>query len=227
MAPACLRAIVIGGAALNLGLYRQARLLGWPILPSFGMTEAGSQVATAELQSLDEAAIDLPGMKILPHMQVQVNEDQKVCLCSPSLMTGFWQAVDGEPKFTAVERDSWFVTSDRGELEEGYLRPLGREADFVKVKGEGVYLRAIEERLLETPGVQGLVVALPDNRDGHRLIFVVEGQAPTATEQAVKAWNQSAVPVERVSEIRSVKRIPRSELGKVLRARLLEELRRV
>lgn len=226
MAPACLRAIVIGGAALDLGLYRRARILDWPILPSFGMTEAGSQVATAELQSLDEAAIDLPGMKILPHLQVQVNEDQRVCLRSPSLMTGFWQAIDGEPKFTAVERDSWFVTSDRGELEDGYLRPLGRESDFVKVKGEGVYLRAIEERLLENPGVQGLVVALPDNRDGHRLIFVVEGQTPTATEQAVKAWNQSAVPVERVSEIRSVGRIPRSELGKVLRARLVEELGR-
>ncbi|HEU5163432.1 MAG TPA: AMP-binding protein, partial [Thermoanaerobaculia bacterium] len=50
-APRALRAIVVGGGALEPRLYRDARKLGWPLLPSYGLTEACSQVATAPLAS--------------------------------------------------------------------------------------------------------------------------------------------------------------------------------
>jgi O-succinylbenzoic acid--CoA ligase len=52
IAPPSVRAIVVGGAALPLVLYQQARKLGWPLLPSFGMTEVCSQIATASLDSI-------------------------------------------------------------------------------------------------------------------------------------------------------------------------------
>ena len=46
-APRSVRALVIGGAALPEALYRGARELGWPVLPSYGMTECASQIATS------------------------------------------------------------------------------------------------------------------------------------------------------------------------------------
>lgn len=53
--PPQLRAVVVGGGALAPALYHSARALGWPLLPSYGMTEFGSQIATADLESLEEA----------------------------------------------------------------------------------------------------------------------------------------------------------------------------
>ena len=45
-----------GGGALDPSLYKQARDLGWPLLPSYGLTECGSQVATASLSSASDMA---------------------------------------------------------------------------------------------------------------------------------------------------------------------------
>lgn len=59
-APPSLRAVIVGGGALNEGLYRQARKLGWPLLPSYGMTETCSQIATASLATLQSEKMPLP-----------------------------------------------------------------------------------------------------------------------------------------------------------------------
>src|SRR5207253_1068669 len=58
-APKNLRAAVIGGGALDPSLYLKARELGWALLPSYGLTECASQVATASLDSLGKK--EFPG----------------------------------------------------------------------------------------------------------------------------------------------------------------------
>ncbi len=68
-APVSLRAIVVGGGHLDAATGRAARALGWPVLASYGMTEAASQIATQGLDSLKTlyqpaplpAAADLAG----------------------------------------------------------------------------------------------------------------------------------------------------------------------
>jgi O-succinylbenzoic acid--CoA ligase len=40
------------------GALQWARALGWPLLPSYGMTECCSQVATAKLESRDLVLLD-------------------------------------------------------------------------------------------------------------------------------------------------------------------------
>ena len=57
--PRGLRAIMVGGGALSPLLYQKARELNWPILPSYGLTEAGGTVACAHLKSLVESARNL------------------------------------------------------------------------------------------------------------------------------------------------------------------------
>ena len=51
-APDSLRAVLVGGGALSPSLYRKARGLGWPLLPSYGLTELCSQAAVAGLSSV-------------------------------------------------------------------------------------------------------------------------------------------------------------------------------
>ena len=49
-APETLKAIVVGGGHLDAATGRLARTLGWPVLASYGMTEAASQIATQTLE---------------------------------------------------------------------------------------------------------------------------------------------------------------------------------
>ena len=61
--PPFVRAIVVGGENLSQSLYKAARGLNWPLLPSYGLTECSSQVATAEINSLNKK--EYPPMKVL------------------------------------------------------------------------------------------------------------------------------------------------------------------
>ena len=45
-APSTAGCIIVGGGALDTETGRKARTLGWPVVQSYGMTEAGSQLAT-------------------------------------------------------------------------------------------------------------------------------------------------------------------------------------
>ena len=49
-APSTAGCIIVGGGALDAETGRKARTLGWPIVQSYGMTEAGSQLATVAPQ---------------------------------------------------------------------------------------------------------------------------------------------------------------------------------
>ncbi|MEA2488547.1 MAG: o-succinylbenzoate---CoA ligase, partial [Acidobacteriota bacterium] len=61
--PSSLRAIVIGGGAMSQALYRDALTAGWPVLPSYGMTECCSQIATARPGS--------PELILLDHLEAE------------------------------------------------------------------------------------------------------------------------------------------------------------
>ena len=79
-APPSLRAVVIGGASLAQDLYKKAISLGWVLLPSFGMTECCSQIATAELESWKKKKRD---MKILGHVKARLTPKGFLQIQSP------------------------------------------------------------------------------------------------------------------------------------------------
>ena len=79
--PTTLRATLVGGGFLNTSLYQDAKLLGWPLLPCYGMTETASQIATANF--------DHPSLKILPHAEVKINAEGLICIKSSSLFSAY------------------------------------------------------------------------------------------------------------------------------------------
>lgn len=220
-APDCLRVVVVGGGRLENGDGRAARRLGWPVLASYGMTEAGSQVATQPVELLEVTYSEGP-MPVLGHWEAGIGKDERIRLRGPSLFCGWLQGGPGDWRFEAREGE-WFVSSDRGRLEDERLWVLGRVDDRVKIFGELVDPGMVERAL----GIEGLVVvALPEVRAGHRLVAVWEGERiPEGVAKVVADHDRSCEGFLRIGEIRRVGKIPRSDLGKVLRGSLLERIR--
>lgn len=210
-APRQLRAIVVGGGALREGLYDAAKALGWPVLPSYGMTESCSQVATA-------AAGDR-AMRLLDHVEARVEADGRLAFRGASLLTGYATASGfSDPKAA----DGWFVTEDLGTVEGEVLRVVGRRGSWVKIGGESVDLGRLDAILEGIAGSAAAVVAVPDTRLGHVIWLAVEsGRDRNAIAEA---FSERVFPFERPRAVRTVPRIPRSDLGKLLRTKLLEQI---
>lgn len=213
-APSSLRAIVIGGAAFPADLHAAAWELGWPVLPSYGMSECCSQVATAIGRE--------PAMILLPHVDARAEDDGRLAFRSRALFTGYCLFDDrGEATFSDPKIDGWFIAEDEGEVEGRVLRVSGRRGEFVKIGGESVDLRrldAIVDEIGRAHGVDAAIAVMPDERLGHVVHLVATGNSEAIRD----AYDQRVLPFERARRVHAVATIPRSALGKLLRKRLQE-----
>lgn len=219
-APECLRAIVVGGGALSTELYLRARALGWPLLPSYGLTECCSQVATAPLVSLRER--DFPHFEVLPHVDVELRES-RIYLRSRSLCR--WVAMgrgDGCVTLEDPLREGWFETSDRGELSAGRLKILGRADDVVKVLGELVSISEVEHQVREFFDSQELcVVPVAHSRMENQLVlFTSVGSSLAEFSRRLEVFNAGVPGPQRIATICWVPDLPRGELGKLRKVEL-------
>lgn len=209
--PASFRAIVVGGGVLTESLYEGAAELGWPLLPSYGMTEAGSQVATQKVG--DDFSDWLP---LVGPAEAREDEQGVLELRGPSLLTG-WMTFDqaGGAHWEDPKTGGWYRTGDRVALRGRKLRVLGRLDDLVKIRGELVDLAALE-RALQTRVTSGLVVvrSVPDARNGVALHVVAENRA--AAGEAEWMMEEIFPPFARPESV-AVGFIQRNALGKIMR----------
>ncbi|MBV8517845.1 MAG: AMP-binding protein [Acidobacteria bacterium] len=210
-APRGLRAIVVGGGAFSDDLYDGARELGWPVLPSYGMTECCSQVATATLAS--------PELVLLRHVEARVEAGGRLALRSESLLTGYAT----EAGFTDPKRDGWFLTEDRGSVDGCVLHIAGRAGEFIKIGGESVDLSRLDRIVAGLAGDGAAVVAVPDARLGFVIHLAVETRLDWAA--IVRDYDARVHPFERARRVHQVAEIPRTPLGKLKRAALVAMLR--
>lgn len=211
-APPKLRAVVVGGGELSGRLRARAAELGWPLLPSFGLTEAASQVATA---ALGEPVREW--LPLLPHVEARTAENGVLELRGPSLLTSWMIFEPGGPAhYEDPVRDGWLRTSDRAELRGRDLRVLGRVDDLVKIRGELVDVGALERALQErVPAGAVCLLAEPDGRNGFRLRVLAENER--AASEAERVSGDIFPAYARPQEI-AVGVISRTALGKIVRS---------
>jgi len=196
--PDSLRAILVGGGAFDRELRDEARKLGWPMLSTYGMSECCSTVAIEET--------------LLDHLDARSEDDGRLAFRGASLFTGY-ATEEGliDPKV-----DGWFLSEDLGEVDGRRLCVFGRGADFVKIGGESVNLLRLDAIIRSIAGDDAAVVAMPDERLGQVIHLAVTRDAEAIRD----AFNERVAPFERARAIHVVGSIPRSPLGKLLRAEL-------
>ena len=89
---------------------------------------------------------------------------------------------DGDDRFTV---DGWLRTGDIGTVtKDGFLTIHDRQSDLIRSGGEWIYSAALENYLMDRPGVnEASVIGIPDEKWGQRPLAIVvlsEGFEPGA-----------------------------------------------
>lgn len=226
VAPPSLRAVVVGGGSLDGELGARSRALGWPVLQSYGMTEAASQIATEPLEDL-HGDFEAGRLQVLPGWDLRCDADGRLVVRGGALASGYALRNGDEWRWEPVDSKTGLVTRDRVQVwQEGarrFLRFLGRDSDFVKILGEMVCVSRLQARLerqMESSGLSpasAIIWPVTDARRGVRLLLV--GELTIAQLEAVcQLYNSSAPSFERLHPGRSLPSLPRTSLGKLDRA---------
>lgn len=163
-----LRSVASGGETLGAEMLDWGRhAFGLTINEFYGQTECNMVASSAS--SMFAARPGAIG-KAVPGFDVQVIDadgrpvtgegDIAVRRSAGSMMLGYWQ----RPEATAEKfRGDWMLTGDRGMIEDGYIRFVGRDDDVITSAGYRIGPSEIEDCLLKHPAVaQAGVIGKPD-----------------------------------------------------------------
>ena len=158
--PPHVRAILLGGAASSPRLLERAAARGLPVLTTYGLTEACSQVTTQRFGTTNTG--QLGSGPPVAGVEVRI-VDGIIEVRGDNLLSGYYP-VGPEP----LDAGGWLSTGDAGFLDEhGNLHVLGRRGDLIVTGGENVYPAEVEAALERCPGVrEACVFGVDDDRWG-------------------------------------------------------------
>jgi len=229
-APAGLEVLLLGGAAASTELLARARFAGYPVCPTYGLTEATSQVATARPQRSGAARpapmLPLPGVEVrivVEGEDAAAGEPGEIVVGGPTVMQGYLD----DPAATALAlRDGWLHTGDIGFLDDaGGLHVLDRRDDLIVSGGENVYPAEIEAVLAGHPSVaEAGVTGVPDADLGSTVVaWIVAKDAVTVDSHALAEHCRAHLAGFKCPrEFRFVSALPRTAAGKLQRRRLTD-----
>ncbi|MBL1269045.1 MAG: AMP-binding protein [Halomonas sp.] len=181
-----LRELLLGGAAIPAPLVAKMTSLGLTPKVSYGLSEMASQVCTGIPTA--------PGVvgKALPGREVRVVEGE-IQVRGETLFCGYLNNGEIDP---ALNDEGWFATRDKGHFtSEGALVVEGRLDNGFISGGENIQPEAIEQRLVDHPGVaQALVVPVPHPEWGERPVAFIDWHGESVIEQALSTWVREAIP---------------------------------
>ncbi|HEU5434481.1 MAG TPA: AMP-binding protein, partial [Thermomicrobiales bacterium] len=212
-------------------LVERALDLRLPVAPTYGLTEAASQVTT--LRPADARARPGSSGQPLPATEVRIEADGRlaptgeigeIAIRGQTLFRGYLHQTS-----SSLDADGWFRTGDLGRIgADGHLFVLDRRDDLIVSGGENVYPAEIEAALLRHPDlVEATVVAMPDDRWGAvPAAFVVarRGSAPRVDDLIHFCRSQLAT-YKCPRRIMLVDSLPRTASGKLRRRTLRDRLR--
>jgi len=221
--PSHLKAVLVGGGDLSQKLYQAARELKWPLLPSYGLTECSSQVATASMESLKKKIF--PKMIVLPHVKLKII-NQEIVIQSESLLTGFLILSSG-CSFQDPKKKGWYFTGDIGDLQGNFLKINDRQ--YVKILGEKLVFKELQEILMNILLEKSFygkcfLLLVPDERSELEIALVTDSLNKNILMGIIKTFNQRVSPFERIRQFYFLPSLPLTDISKLSEKTLLEIL---
>jgi long-chain acyl-CoA synthetase len=228
-------ATVAGGMALQSSVAaRWKEITGCVVTQGWGLTEASPVGCVNPLigpYAKFTGSIGLP----VPSTEVTIRDDEgrelapggvgELCLRGPQVMRGYWNQPEETAKVMLPE--GWLRTGDIGRIDElGFVYIQDRKKDMINVSGFNVYPNEVEDVVAHCPGVlEVAAVAQADEHSGEIVAVFVVRKDPALTEQAIKDYcHQYLTGYKRPHAVYFREQLPKSNVGKILRRALRDEL---
>lgn len=230
--PPTLRCVLLGGGPAPAPLLEACAARHIPVVQTYGLTEAASQVATLApadaLRKLGSAGKPLmpTELRIVGAAEgrwAAAGEIGEIIVRGPTISPGYLN----HPEATGrAVRDGWLHTGDLGYLDaDGYLYVVDRRDDLIISGGENVYPAEVEAVLLAHPDVaEAAVIGLPDAQWGQVPVAAVRLRVGTSVSpHALREFCLTRLARYKTpTQIRIVSDLPHTAAGKLLRRRVAE-----
>ena len=210
---------------------------GRAIMEGFGMTETSgvSHVTPSQNVRRGSFGVPIPNVDaVVTHMEtgdpLPVGEVGELLLSGPNITSGYWRRDEEDQRsFVVADGRRWLRTGDIVRMDEdGFFYYSARTKDLIKYKGFSIFLREIEEAILQHPMVKaaGVIgVRDPKINEYPKAFVVLRPEARgRVTEREIREFLKERLApykVPRVVEFRS--ELPKTDVGKVSRRELREE----
>ena len=226
--PNNLRCLLVGGSPLSPSLRERCLAAGWPVTPTYGMTESASQLATVPLTETFQDVHGAVGKPLFPvQIKIVSRHDQtdapsgspgSILVRGPTISPRYWEREtgpdDGRP-------GGWFDTGDVGYIDQrGYLHVESRKGDIIISGGENVYPVEVENALAEHPEVLDAGVVGVDHEEWGEAVAaaVVLREGASLAESDLIAFCRERIADYKIPRrMQFVSSLPRNAAGKILR----------
>lgn len=227
--PPRLRYAFSGGTALRTSTAQAWQALVCPILEGYGMTETSCIVSCnppSATPRLGTVGVPMPGCQVrvvdAQGRDLPQGERGELLVQGPQVVAGYLHA---QADSASAIRDGWLHTGDIAQLEEGgYIRIVDRKKDMILVSGFNVYPNEVEDVLAAHPGIaEAAVIGVPDPGTGEAVRAFVVPRNPALTAEEVERHCRTQLTAYKVPrQILFREQLPKSPVGKILRASLRE-----
>jgi o-succinylbenzoate---CoA ligase len=205
-----LRCALLGGGPVPSGLIDRALDAGVPIAPTYGLTEAASQVTTLP-PGQTRARPGSAGTPILP-AEVRI-DGGSILVRGPNVAGG------------ELGADGWLRTGDLGHIDtDGHLYVQGRGDDVIVTGGENVSPEEVEQVLCSHPAVADAGVTGREDPEWQSAVVaavVLRDEAKASEGELLEFCRRRLVGFKVPKQIVLVSSLPRNAQGKLVRSELL------
>ncbi|WP_163710388.1 AMP-binding protein [Mangrovibacterium lignilyticum] len=189
--------LLLGGSAIPTPLEAKLQTIGTTCYSSYAMTETATHIALRKLNGEGKDAY----YHCLEDINISLNETGCVRIKMPGLEHGFLQ------------------TNDLGELKDEHtFRILGRADNRIISGGLKFSPEELEQKLEDSIPQAFYISSKPHDSLGQQLVLVVEGNENSSQVSELKnICREKLTKYEQPREIIFVKRLPRTENGKIRR----------
>jgi long-chain acyl-CoA synthetase len=225
--------ITLGGGMAVQGVVaeRWKRVTGKILTQAWGLTETSPAACINPPLEDFNGSIGLPisstyvAIKDDAGRDLAIGEIGEICVLGPQVTVGYWQRPDETAQ--VMLPGGWLRTGDIGRMDErGYVFIEDRKKDMILVSGFNVYPNEVEAIAAAHPGIlEVAAVAQPDEHSGEIVALYVVRKDPALTEKAIIEFCRRSLAAYKVPRrVYFREELPKSNVGKILRKALREEL---
>ena len=222
-----------GGMAVQKSVAEKwKQVTGCVLTQAWGLTETSPAACINPCDAEYNGSIGLP----ISSTDVTIRNDDgaelaqgeigEICVRGPQVMAGYWQRQDETDK--VMLPDGWLRTGDIGHIDaQGYVFIEDRKKDMILVSGFNVYPNEVESAIVTHPAVlEAAAVAQADEHSGEVVaVFVVPRNSSLTEKDIIEHARKSLTGYKVPRHVYLRKELPKTNVGKILRRALRDELR--